>query len=605
MQEEEKEEIGFVRKYLAVFRYSRRALELVWDTSPRLTLAFALLTVLGGLLPPSMAWVGKEIIDAVLIAIETTDADPVFFWIALEAGLIALLVGFNRGQSICETLLRVQLSNKVNLMILEKALTLDLTHFEDSEFYDKMTRARRQASSRPLSLVKRSFKLIQNGISLVSYGVILISFSWIAVLLLMIASIPSFVAENTFAQEGFTIFRWQSKAKREQMYIESLVARDDYAKEMILSGIGSRLVQRYDDIFVEHYEENRALIIKRGVWGFVLSLLSMAALYGAYFWVALAVIATTITLGMMTMFFMAFKQGQQCFSAILESIGGMYEDNLYLSNLYEYLEQTVEQPTGTHTEGTIIGDGIRFDNVYFTYPGEEQPALNGIDLHIAPGDKLAIVGHNGSGKTTLIKLLAGLYTPQKGRITLDGLSLAEWDPNALHRRIGVIFQDFLRYQFSVGENIGVGDLKEIDNREAWKKAAQKGMSQPFIEKLPDQYDTRLGRWFGGRELSLGQWQKIALSRAFMSKDADILVLDEPTAAMDADAESKIFERFRALTEHQMAILISHRFSTVRMADTIVVLDGGNIIESGTHEELMVLDGQYATLFKTQAAGYVS
>ena len=331
----------------------------------------------------------------------------------------------------------------------------------------------------------------------------------------------------------------------------------------------------------------------------------MAALYGAYFWVALAAIASSITLGMMTMFFMSFKQGQQCFSTILESVGGMYEDNLYLSNLYEYLEQTVEQPTGTHTQGTIIGDGIRFDNVYFTYPGEQEPALNGIDLHIAPGDKLAIVGHNGSGKTTLIKLLAGLYTPQKGQITLDGLSLAEWAPNVLHRRIGVIFQDFLRYQFSVGENIGVGDLKEIDNREAWKEAAQKGMSQPFIEKLQDQYDTRLGRWFGGRELSLGQWQKIALSRAFMSKDADILVLDEPTAAMDADAESKIFERLRALTEKQLAILISHRFSTVRMADTIVVLDEGSIIESGTHEDLMVLDGQYATLFNTQAAGYVS
>ena len=603
--QQEIEDIGLVRKYLAVFRYTRRALELVWETSPRLTVAFALLTIFGGLLPPSMAWVGKEIVDAVLVAIESADTDPVFFWIALEAGLITVLMGLNRGQNICETLLRVQLSNTVNLMILEKALTLDLTHFEDSEFYDKMTRARRQASSRPLSLVKRSFKLIKNGISLISYGVILISFSWIAVLLLMIAAIPSFVAENTFAHEGFSIFRWQSKARREQMYIESLVARDDYAKEMILSGIGSRLVQRYDDIFIEHYEENRALIIKRSMWGFLLSLLSMAALYGAYFWVALAVVESTITLGMMTMFFMSFKQGQQCFSNILESVGGMYEDNLYLSNLYEFLEQTVEQPAGNLGEGTIVGDGIRFDNVYFTYPGEENPALNGINLHIAPGDKLAIVGHNGSGKTTLIKLLAGLYTPQKGRITLDGLSLVEWAPDVLHRRIGVIFQDFLRYQFPVGENIGVGDLKEIDNREAWKEAAEKGMSHPFIEQLPDQYDTHLGRWFGGRELSLGQWQKIALSRAFMSQEADILVLDEPTAAMDADAEAKIFERFRALTKHQLAILISHRFSTVRMADTIVVLDEGSIIESGTHKELMDLDGQYAKLFNTQAAGYVS
>ena len=324
-----------------------------------------------------MAWVGKEVIDSVLLAIETTDATPVIFWIALEAGLITLLIGFNRGQGICETLLRAQLSNTVNVMILEKALTLDLTHFEDSEFYDKMTRARRQASSRPLSLVKRAFKLIQNGISLVSYGIILVSFSWLAVFILMIAAIPSFIAENKFAQEGFQIFRWQSKAKREQMYLETVVARDDYAKEVILSGIGPRLVQRYDDIFNELYSEDRRLIIKRGIWGFLLSLISMATLYGAYFWIAFATIASTITLGTMTMYFLAFKQGQQAFSTILQSVGGMYEDNLYLSNLYEYLEQTVENTSGTQTQGTKIGDGIRFENVYFTYPGEKRTGITG------------------------------------------------------------------------------------------------------------------------------------------------------------------------------------------------------------------------------------
>ena len=601
---QKKEEIGFVRKYLGVFRYTRRAIKLVWETSPWLTIAFAVLTVLGGLLPPAMAWVGKEVIDAVLLAIDTKDSSEVLFWITLEAGLVTLFAAFNRTLGICETLLRAQLSNKINVIILEKALTLDLTHFEDSEFYDKMRRARRQASVRPLSLVKRAFKLIQNGISLISYALILFYFSWIAVLVLMLAAIPSFIAENKFAQEGFQIFRWQSKAKREQMYLETVVARDDYAKEVILLGIGPRLVKRYDDIFNELYGEDRKLIVKRGFWGFLLSLISMVTLYGAYFWIAFAAVARTITLGTMTMYFMAFKQGQQSFSTILQCIGGMYEDNLYLSNLYEYLEQTVENKSGTQTEGPKPGDGIRFEKVFFTYPGATQPALNGVDLHIAPGEKLAIVGHNGSGKTTLIKLLAGLYSPEKGRITLDGLSLEKWDPKTLHQRIGIIFQDFLRYQFSIGENIGVGDLQRIEDREAWEEAAQKGMAQSFIEQLPDEYETHLGRWFGGRELSLGQWQKIALSRAFMRKNADILVLDEPTAAMDADAEAKIFERFRALTEKQLAILISHRFSTVRMADTIVVLDKGVIIESGEHEELMLLDGQYANLFKTQAAGYL-
>ena len=600
-----KEEVGFISRYLGVFQYTKRAITLVWNTSPKLTIAFALLTIIGGIVPPAMAWVGKEVIDAVLLAIETKETQDVLFWIALEAGLVVLLAAFTRALGICETLLRAQLSNKVNMMILEKALTLDLTYFEDSTFYDKMTRARRQASVRPLSLVKRVFRLIQNSISVISYGIILLSFSWIAVLLLMIAAIPSFVAENKFAQEGFQIFRWQSKAKREQMYLETVIARDDFAKEVILLGIGPRLVKRYGDIFSELYGEDRTLIIKRGIWGFVFGTLSMATLYGAYFWIAFAAVASTITLGTMTMYFMAFKQGQQSFGTMLQSIGGMYEDNLYLSNLYEYLEQKVEHTAGTQTQGPKPGDGIRFEHVSFTYPGSSQPALSDINIHIAPGKKLAIVGHNGSGKTTLIKLLAGLYSPQKGQITLDGLSLDQWNPKTLHERIGVIFQDFLRYQFRVGENIGVGDLKNIDNRESWREAAQKGMADSFITDLPDEYETHLGRWFGGRELSLGQWQKIALSRAFMKKDADILVLDEPTAAMDAMAEAQIFERFRSLTEQQLAILISHRFSTVRMADTIIVLDKGQVIESGEHEELMELDGQYSNLFKTQAAGYVA
>ena len=331
----------------------------------------------------------------------------------------------------------------------------------------------------------------------------------------------------------------------------------------------------------------------------------MTALYGAYFWIAFAAVAAQITLGTMTMYFMAFKQGQQSFGTILQCVGGMYEDNLYLSNLYEYLEQTVERKTGDQTKGPQPGTGIRFEHVSFTYPGSAQPALTDINLHIEPGKKLAIVGHNGSGKTTLIKLLAGLYSPQKVRITLDGLSLDKWDRKTLHQRIGIIFQDFLRYQFRVGENIGVGDLKNIDNQESWKEAAQKGMAHSFIEHLPEKYETHLGRRFGGRELSIGQWQKIALSRAFMRKDADILVLDEPTAAMDAQAEAQIFERFRTLTDQQLAILISHRFSTVRMADTIIVLEKGTITESGEHKELMALKGQYASLFTVQASGYVA
>ena len=363
-----KEDVGVISRYLSVFQYTSRAAKLVWDTSPWLTIVLALLTVIGGVVPPTMAWVGKELIDSVLLAIETKETNNVVYWIALEASLVFVFTAFQRASGVCETLLRSQLSNRVNLMILEKAVSLDLLHFEDSEFYDKMTRARRQASVRPLSLIKRTFRLIQNSISLVSYGIILLNFSGFAVLILMMAAIPSFLAENKFAQEGFQIFRWQSKAKREQMYLETVVARDDFAKEVILLGIGPRLVQKYGDIFTKLYKEDQNLIIKRGLWGFGLGTLSMAALYGAYFWIAFAAVASTITLGTMTMYFVAFKQGQQAFGTILQSIGGMYEDNLYVSNLYEFLEQKVEKTKIVTNEeiqnALLILDNAKQQNTY-------------------------------------------------------------------------------------------------------------------------------------------------------------------------------------------------------------------------------------------------
>jgi ABC-type multidrug transport system fused ATPase/permease subunit len=289
---------------------------------------------------------------------------------------------------------------------------------------------------------------------------------------------------------------------------------------------------------------------------------------------------------------------------MLSAIGGMYEDNLYLSNLYEFLETPTSTPAGTAAEGPEPGDGIRFEGVSFGYPGSRELALEGVDLHIPPGSKLAIVGENGSGKTTLIKLLTRLYAPTAGRITLDGRDLAEWSQPALHRRIGVIFQDFVRYQLTVGENIGAGDDRAYDDRARWEEAAERGLAKPIIETLPARYDTQLGRWFrSGRELSLGQWQKIALARSFFRQDADILVLDEPTASIDAAAEVMIFDRFRELTDDKIAIVISHRFSTVRMADQIIVLDGGRIVERGTHDELVAAGGRYATLFQLQAKGY--
>ena len=598
------------RGFFGVFRYSRRAIELVWATNGRLTVALALLTLIAGVLPAAMAYVGALIIDAVLaatrLAKDTGDISMtrVFTLVVIEAAIVATVAGAQRGISLCQALLRAQLGQRVNVMILEKAITLELAQFEDSEFYDKLTRARREASSRPLSLVNRTFGLGQNLISLLSYGVLLVQFSPWAVLILVLAGLPAFVAEARFSGEAFTLFRWRSPETRMQIYLETVIAREDNVKEVKLFGLGPLLLDRYRDIFRRLYKADKALAIRRDGWGFVLGLFGTVALYGAYAWIAYAAVVSRITLGQMTMYLMLFRQGQSAVSAILAAIGGMYEDNLYLSTLYEYLETPVAQSGTGQLSGPLPHDGVRFEAVSFTYPGASQPALEDIDLHIHPGKSLALVGENGSGKTTLIKLLTRLYAPDQGRILLDGLDLKEWDENTLRQRIGVIFQDFSRYQFLVGENIGVGDVRHFEDEQRWKDAADKGMADIFIKDLPSGYATQLGKWFkGGQELSGGQWQKIALSRAFMRTDADILVLDEPTASMDAAAEAKIFEHFRKLTQNRIAILISHRFSTVRMASQIIVIENGRIIERGTHEQLMELNGHYANLFSLQAAGY--
>jgi ATP-binding cassette, subfamily B, bacterial len=601
---------GSPREFVGVFRYSRRALQLVWTTSRRLTVVLAFVTVLAGVLPAAIAFMGALIIDAVVAAARLyqdsgqLDYRPVLALVAGEAGLVAALAGAQRALSACQSLLRAQLGQRVNVMILEKALELELAQFEDSEFYDKLTRARREASSRPLSLVMRTFGLAQNAVSLLSYGVLLAQFSAWAVLVLVLAGLPSFLAEAKFSGDAFRLFRWRSPETRMQLYLETVLAREDHAKEVQLFGLGPRLLDRYRGIFEKLYREDRNLTLRRDGWGFVLGLVGTLTLYGAYAWVALTAILGRITLGQMTMYVMLFRQGQAAVSASLSAIGGMYEDNLYLSTLYEFLETPVPVRPTAAAQGPDPADGIRFEGVGFTYPGAESPALLDITLHIRPGESLALVGENGSGKTTLIKLLARLYTPTEGRILLDGLDLQSWDETALRQRVGVIFQDFARYQLKVGENIGAGDVRHFEDETRWAGAAQLGMALPFIEALPERFDTQLGKWFKqGRELSGGQWQKIALARAFMRSGADILVLDEPTAAMDAAAEATIFEHFRGLTRNRIAILISHRFSTVRMADQIVVIEGGRIIERGSHEQLIALDGLYARLFSLQARGY--
>ena len=595
-----------LRHALELLVYTGRAFRLVLETSRGITLWLALLSAVTGLVPAAIVYVGKWVVDGVVRAAGEGGAgmQRVLGYVGLELGLVVVLAAAQRGLSMCESLLRALLGQRVNEVVLEKALTLTLPDFEDSEFYDRMTRARREASARPLSLVKRAFGLMQNGISLFVYAGLLLRFSPWATLILALAAVPVFVAETRFSADAFRLFRWRAPESRKQTYLETLLAREDHAKEVKLFGLGPLFLERYREIFRKLYDEDRALTLKRGRWGFLLGLLSTLAFYGAYAWIVVRAVHAEITLGDMTMYLLVFKQGQAALSAILAAVGGMYEDNLYLSNLYEFLAHSSAQASGTATSGPAPEDGIRFDHVSFSYPGAARPVLHDVSLHIPPGTKLALVGENGAGKTTLIKLLTGLYQPTAGRVLLDGLDLRQWDAATLHRRIGVIFQDFIRYQLSVGENIGAGDVTSFGNAERWRQAAEMGMAHPFVQQLPQGYATQLGSWFrGGQDLSIGQWQKIALSRAFMREQADVLVLDEPTAAMDAEAEAEVFRRFRELAEHRMGIVISHRFSTVRMADQIVVLEHGRVVERGSHDALIERAGRYARLFSLQAEGY--
>ena len=597
-------------RFLGVFRYSAVAMRIVWDTSAPLMIAMALTTLIVGLLPAAIASVGGLFVDAVAGALGSAGAaaevarSEALTFVYIEVGLVLLMTAAQQANTVCQAVLRVLLGNKINVMILEKALTLELAHFEDAEYYDKLVRARREASSRPLSLVTKTFDLLRNVISLIAIGVFLFQFSPYAVLLLSIAGVPAFIAEAKFSGEAFRVNKRRSAERRMQIYLEMVLTREDGVKEVKLLQLGKIFLQRYVDIFLAIYKEDRSLVLRRGVWGYGLGIIASGAFYFAYGWVGFAAIAGAITIGQMTMYIAQFRLGQSAVTSSLTSVNGMYEDNLYLSNLTEYLEHEVPEQSGNLHAGPRPEDGIRFENVSFFYPGSDVPALDNVSLHITPGESLAIVGENGSGKTTLIKLLTRLYTPTQGQIMLEGLPLQEWDVDTLRRKIGVIFQDFARYQLIVGENIGIGDSDNLASETEIEIAAKKGMADEFVRDLPSGYKTQLGTWFkDGKELSGGQWQKVALSRAFMRSKADILILDEPTAAIDAKAEADIFAHFAELTANRISIIISHRFSTVRRADHIIVLEKSKIMEQGSHEELLELGGQYATLFMLQAEGY--
>jgi len=588
----------------------RRAAGLVWSTSPALLIGLVLATLVAGLLPALAAWLGQRIVDAVVAAMQLHAQQgqaplwPVLKFVLAEAGVLTALAAAQRLLSVQQSLLRVRLGQTVNLLILEKAQTLSLAQFEDADFYDKLVRARREASVRPLALVTKTLTLLQNLISLVSFAVLLVHFSPWALLLLVVGALPVFLAEARFSGDAFRLFSRRAPETRRQTYLETLLSHEAYIKEVKLFGLAPLLLERYRSTFAKLYAEDRRLTLRRDGWGFVFGLLGTLAFYVAYAWVVLDTVRGRLSLGQMTLYLTLFRQGQAAVSASLTALGGLYEDSLYLSNLYDYLGQPTTAEGGSLTVGSQPGDGLRFETVGFTYPGASTPTLTDISFHLAPGQSLALVGANGSGKTTLIKLLTRLHAPTQGRILLDGSDLQDWQPAALHRRIGVIFQDFIRYQLTAGENLGVGDTAAFADEARWHKAAAQGLADEVIAGLREGYQTQLGRWFlGGQELSGGQWQKIALSRAYMREEADILVLDEPTAALDAAAEAVIFERFRAQAQQRMTLLISHRFSSVRNADQILVLEAGEIRERGNHEQLLASGGRYAQLFDLQARGY--
>jgi ATP-binding cassette subfamily B protein len=598
----------------------RMTLGLVWTSSAPMTLALAVMTLAGGIVPLGVAYAGKRIVDAVV----GHSRDATVRWVAVELALVVSLALVARGLALVRSLLGARLGIDINVTILEKAQQLDLRFFEDPEFYDKLTRARREASSRPIALVTESFGLVQSFITLAGYAALLVRFSGWAVLALCVATIPATVAEMRFSKLAFRVRNWRSPESRRLLYLEYVLANDEHAKEVKLFGLGPMLLERYRTLSEDFYREDGRLYVRRALWTQVLSLIGTGTFYAAYAAMAVLAAAGKLTLGNMTMYVIAFRQGQQAFQSVLGSIGGIYEHNLYMSNLWEYLAiapasapalASASAPALASAPASALAPasaparasavrGIVLEDVGFRYAGKDAWALRHIDLTIPSGESVALVGENGAGKTTLVKLMTRLYEPTEGRILLDGRDLRDWPPDDLRRRFGVLFQDFNQYQLKVRENVGFGSVEHMDDVPRIARATERGGASELVSSLAQGLDAPLGRWFqNGTELSGGQWQKIALARAFMREDADILVLDEPTAALDAEAEHMVFARFRELAEGRTTIVISHRFPTVRMARQIIVLDHGSIVESGTHDALVARGGRYARMFALQAEGY--
>jgi ATP-binding cassette, subfamily B, bacterial len=595
-----------LREKFAALGNLPRFFRLVWQTNRWYTILDALLRLIRSAIPVSILYVGKLIIDEVVKLSKDHSTDHTFLWqlVAAEFALAIISDALARATSLVDSLLGDLFSNYTSVRIMEHAATLDLDQFEDSEFYDKLERARQQTIGRTI-LLSQVFAQVQDLITMGFLAAGLMAFNPWLILLLLIAIVPAFLGESYFNDRSYALTRGQTPERRELDYMRYLGASDETAKEVKLFDLSDFLVDRFKTLSNKFYDDNKKLSTRRASWGTLFALIGSVGYYAAYIVIITQTIAGAITIGTLTFLAGSFRQLRSLLEGILSRFTSVSQGAIYLRDFFDFFEI---QPNITTTKNPVpfpnpVKQGFIFEDVGFKYHNTENWANRHLSFTLYAGEKMALVGENGSGKTTLVKLLARLYDPTEGRILLDGIDLREYDLFELRRNIGIIFQDYLRYQMSLAQNIAVGNITELNNRALIEQSAEKSLASLLAKKLPNQYEQALGRRFNnGVELSGGEWQKVALARAYM-KDAQLLILDEPTSALDARAEYDVFQRFAELTKDKTAILISHRFSTVRMANRILVLNQGQLLEIGSHEELLALNGRYAELFQLQAKGY--
>ena len=584
----------------------RPLVRLVWEAAPKVVVAGIAVRVVTALLPVAMLWVTKYIIDSIVNYTKHTAALPGYFWwlVVLEFGLACVGTILTRVIDYCDTVLADKYARYISTKIMEHGSRLDLTAYEDPIFYDKMERARVQGTDR-IVMIQATGRLIQQFITTASLAAGIIFFSPLLLLGLIVCVVPAFLGETHFAFLGYSLNFQQTPAKREMEYLRILGGSKESAKELKLFGLGPFLVRRYTKISDELHEQNVGLAKRKLIVGAFLTLLGTTGYYGTYGYVIYETIVGVLSIGTLTFLAGAISGASTNIQQLFSTFSSIADQALFMTDLLDFFAmqpKVVSKPNGLPVPRPIR-QGFEFRNVCFSYPGNPRLVLDHINFRLNRSERIALVGENGQGKTTIVKLLTRLYDVTSGQILLDGVDLREYDLEELWREIGVIFQDFMRYEMSAGKNIGMGRIEHSEDEFRIRAAAQKSLADHVIRKLPKGFNQTLGvRFEGGVDLSGGEWQKIALARAYL-RDAQVLVLDEPTAALDARSEHEVFQRFAELTEGKMSLLISHRFSTVRMADRILVLEGGKIAEQGAHEELVRSGGRYAEMFELQAANY--